>query len=524
VHFRDLFWNWIFRWWRLVIFVGILIFLVSIFITHTFIIVTLAYPSGTKDNIELTQVNQIGKESSVLRIGSLALIARDTGRLEGKVGRWQTTVDVTPLPWVGLKEVRLQIERDKNVDKVAGESLGCTIYNPDTDQIASYSCGSPNGLYTYTTSRTDGVEWKNEAVLTFPPALTVASFGKGLLGIENSSSPQLFYADPSTKTVTLPTLPGDFNSSDLNSTNIVTDAVEPTDHFLLINANKGVVYFASRQGNDFTYQRYTPDKKWLTGAGIQCVLRQKTAYCYIGSPSTAPDSHEETEEHSKRTDGRIVTIEFKDSKVDYAVSVVPSSEPLDHLYIDDSRQLYAMTNSTLYSLDNSQYQIRRNIVAPIASAVSSGKTLYYVTDNRLFEFDNRTKATYLRFYSDNLKISTINQLSSRVFINAFIDSSRNNVLHTYQLLQEQNTTPDERLVDKIPTYLKPNDTPIISMDYYKDTIHIVLPDYVTYGSKGEIVPNNQAFDEAKQVAINYLSTLISDIKNYTITFSRATNS
>ena len=520
----EIFWNWFYERRRIFAIAAIIFVAFLIYINQTLIIITTSSPSDTKNTpMELSVLNKSGKSGGVLHIGSVALIARDAARIEAKINNWQTTVDITPLPWIGIKEIKLDIERDRNVDKLSGKSLGCSVYDEKSGKLASYTCGNPTGLYEYQPSKTDGVAWKNEALVTFPGAYTVAQYGSGLLGIENSATPRLFYADMISKNVALPALPQGFTQSDLSSTSVITDSTAQSDHFLLVNTTKGTIYFASKSDNSITYQKYSPDKKWLTGNTIKCVLRQVSAYCFIGGSTIAPDSAELTAEQKQRGDGHFVTVNFGNPTITYTVSTSSKDDVLDELYIDDSKQLYGRADTTLYSLDTSSSNLKRTIVSPSVSAVSGGQKAYYITNNQLFEFDSKTKATYLRFSSKNIRLSTINQVGSRLFMNAFINGAPDNTLHTYELLSEQNTTPGKRLVDLLPVYPNADQTSIISMDYYKDTINITLPNYVNYDARGNLVPYDTAFNESKREAVDYLSTLVPDIKSYTITYARASN-
>jgi hypothetical protein len=504
------------------------IFIAAIFIylTHTVVVITISKPSGGQnDALTLTQLNKNGTRTPIFSIGPIAYIPRDTQRIEGATSRWQTTADVTPLPWFGLKEIKLSIERDHNVDKVSGGSLGCTVYEASTDTYASYACYNPAGLYTFQTSETDGVPWKNQPYFIFPQAYSVTDYESGLIGIQNSITPSMFYADITKKSVTFLTPPPEIGPSELGGTSIVTDATTPSDHFLLVNPSKGVIYFASKEDGAITYQKYAPDKDWLKDGSTTCALRQTTAYCYIGASTMSFDTHGEASEQElhKHNDGHLVVIKFGSETISYTTSIVPNDEPIDELYVDGSGQLFATASSNLYNLDISKLHIHRTIVTPLVSTVASGKTLYYVSNNRLYEFNSRTKMTSLRFYSKNLRLSTINQTSSNIFINAFIESARGNTLQTYQLLSEENVTPDKRLVDVLPVYPKANQSEIIDVDYYKNLIHVVLPNYVKYNQNKKIVADDQRFLVEKQEATNYLGDILPSLNNYKLTFSRAEN-
>lgn len=518
----ELFWDWIVRWRRLLIIIATAILFLFLYISQTLIIITASSPSGS-GAIELRAISKNGIKSGVYKIGSLALVARDTERIEATKDNLQTTVDITPLPWIGIKEIKVAVERDHNVDKISADSLGCTVFDASSNITASYSCNNPSGLYVYRTSDKNDVEWKNEALLTFPQAYSVVDFKNGLLGISNSATPQLFYADISTKSIALPLLPQGLNANRLANISIVGDVASQSNHYLLVDREAAVIYFADATTNTISYRRFTINKDWLVGASVGCTLYEEKAYCYIGGSTASPDSHDETEEHHKRSDGHIITIDFSKDTVTYQQSTVPKDEPIDQLYIDGNQQLYAVAKSTLYRLDTTKTLTRRTIVTPTVDSVGSGKTLYYIADGKLYELDSKTKQTFMRFSSPQLRISTITQTDSRLFINAHAKNAPpGSKLHTYQLLADQNTTPEERLVDKLNLYPGDDFPGIVSLDYYKNTIHIVIPNYVEYDTGGKLVQSNAGADAAKQEAINYLTTIIPNIRDYTITFSRAT--
>lgn len=518
----EAFWNWIVRWRGFVILAVISFAVALAYVANTVVIIQANSPTGS-GTPKLSTISKTGKKSAVISLGSIAILPRDTDRIEAIQNGWQTSVDITPLPWVGIKEINIAVQRDRNVEKVSGDSLGCTVYDSVAAVTASYSCSNPSGLYTYKTSDKNDVSWGNEAYLTFPQSYSVVPFKNGLLGITNSKTPQLFYADMTTKAVTLPLLPQGMDASRLADISLIGNTGPNPDRFLLIDRQEGTVYYGDATENAVSYRRFILDKKWLLGASVTCALYDEKAHCYVGGSTASPDSHDETEDHKDRTDGRIVSIDFASDTVNYQQSAVPKSEPIDQLYVDGNQHLYGLARASLYSLDTQKAFVRRTIVTASASSVAGGKTLYYVVNGKLYELNSETRQTFLRFSSDLLKISTITQTDSQVFIDAHaVDAPAGSKLHTYQLLTDENMTPGERLVDTLNPYPSKDFPGIVNLDYHQKNIHVVIPDYVEYDKNGKLVSSVTGADIAKQEATAYLDTLVHDIGQYTITFSRAT--
>ena len=521
----ESFWETVMRRKRLIIIIVIMLAIVTIYLQKTVVFIDVKTSATQKSqSLELTTLNNNGVRDSILQVGGIAIIPRDSVRLEAKYGSWQTSADITPLPWAGLKNISLTVDPDKNADKVSGGSLGCVTYDHVSNVLASYSCNDPSGLYVYQTPDTDGAEWKNEAYLSFPHAYNVVNYKNGLLGISNNTTPQLFYADMSTKSVSPPLIPSGMQASDLAGISIVTDEIGDSDHFLLVNAAAGTVYFATDDGKTVNYRRFATNQDKQSSARTRCILHQAKAFCYVGSSTASPDSDEDSKSYNSRSDGRLLSIDFSSDKISYSTSTISKIEPLDDIYIDNDNQLYGLSGTRLYSLNVTKAAAKRTIITGTAANVSSAARLYFISDNKLYEFDNKTKQTSLRFSSDHLRLSVINQIDNRTLINAYVEGDPSNQLHVYELNQTPNRTPGGRLIDKLPVFAGRDQSTIMSMDIHDNTIHVVLPAFVTYDSNGKFVPDERTFSNAEQEAHNYLSTLVPNLNAYHIIYARSSNS
>lgn len=494
----------------------------AVYIQQTIIVVNVSIKDNPGKVSTLTLLNNKGDRSGVFHVGSIAFIPRDTGRIEASYNNWQTTVDITPLPWIGVSNVDIIIEPDRNAMKVSGASLGCTVYDKQSNTLASYSCNNPTGLSVYETSDVDGTIWGNKAFLTFPRAYYVTAYQNGLLGITNNTSPQFFYADMSTKTVSLPAIPPSLTPDSFKATSIVTDQTKESNHFLLINTQKGDVHFATANDATIEYRSFTLKKEWFDSETINCALKDTKAYCYVGW--TSFDTHsddKDTANEKSRNDGRFITIDFSENNVSYVLSKVSKHEPIDSIYIDGSGTLFSLSGENLFKLKTDGSEVQRTIVTKTVGHVISGPTLYYISSNHLYEFDSKLNQSKLRFTSKHLRLSTVSQIDQKVYFNAFINGDPGQLLHTYELQNTPNTTPDERLIDKLPIYQNNNQSNIVSMDLSGDSIHIVLPSYVKLDKNDTVVFDEKKYAISKQEAINYLSTYITNLKSYRLTFSKA---
>lgn len=522
--YKDLIYQWILRWRGAIIAAVALLLLLNVALTNTLVTLNLAKPAGVTD-VALSATSRDGAGRNIFAIGSLALVSRDTALITATAGTLYTSVDVSPLPWFGIKNISIAVERDKNVEKVSGNNFGCSVYDPASGAFSSFSCGNPSGLFVYRTSDKDDVSWRNEPSLRFPQAYNATVYHDGVLGIANHSEPWLFYADAKANAVSRLQLPVEGAAKDqLGSTSVVADAADVFQpHFLLVDNSTGIVYFGQQNGSAVEYRKYEHKAPGYVPrfSTSGCILNGMTAYCYFGDSSASADSEGEDLHRTKSGDGMIVVIDFSQATPATKQYRVSKDQPIDHLYADSHGQLYGFTNGVIYSLTPKGEQLERVVFAADVGAVSAGTSLYYVRDNKLYEYDSSDRSTHLRFASDNLRVSNINLFQKTAFINAYVKDAPNNTLHTYKLLDEPNTTPGKRLVDKLPTYPKANQADIIDMDYSKDMIHVVLPNFVSYDSSGNIVPNKEVYQEQKQEIRNYLSGIIPSIDNYKLTYSRA---
>ena len=523
MYFKDIISAWFHQWrWPIVAFVTFILAL-NFYLGHTILLLTITTPTGVS-NVRLTASNKEGDERSVFALGTLAVVNRDTALISASSGNLLTYQDISPLPWFEFKEVALTLDRDKNVEKVSGNNFGCSVYNKKTQKLSTFSCGNPFGLFTYKTSTTDGVSWENKPSLNFPQSYNATAYHDGVMGIANNVSPWLFYADANTNKVSQVRLPvPGMSRSEISSISVVSDSANPTQaNFLLVDHSTGIIWFGIQNGTDITYRKYEHkiSDSSTRFASSNCTLVNTTAYCYFGNTSASPDSEGETIRYENSGDGVVDVIDFSSTNSTVKKFTVPKELPIDRIYADKNGQMYGYTDSVLYTLKPNNNSFDRVVLASDVGSVSGGDALYYVKDNRLYIYDSSSKTTSMLFESRNLRLSSINLFGDTVFINAYIKNAPGNTLHTYKLLDEANTTPGKRLVDILPIYPAANQPNIIAMDYTKNTIHVVLPNYVEYKS-GKIVPSNSVYNSQKTVIRSFLSNIVPSFNTYKLTFSRS---
>ncbi|MCA9334663.1 hypothetical protein KC953_00795, partial [Candidatus Saccharibacteria bacterium] len=483
---------------------------------------TISTPSDVT-SFDISASDKDGNESNIVSIGNFAIINRNVALLTVSSKDLQTSQNISPLPWFEIKKIALHLEHDLNADKISGNHLGCSAYNKKTKEFSTFSCGNPFGLYQYKTSSKDDIPWNNKQILNFPQAYNAAAFHNGVLGIANNTSPWLFYADINTKKVSQVRLPvANMSRTSISSISVVPDSTNPNlTNFLLVDNSTGIMWFGMQNGLDVTYRKYEhkiSDTQTQYLASM-CKLVSTKAYCYFGNTSASPDSEGETIRYELSQDGVVDIIDFSTKYPTAQKFTISKDTPLDDIYADKNGQLYGRTESTLYSLQQNDTSLEKTVFAKNIGAVSGGESLYYIKNNKLFQYDSSTKTTTMRFVSKNLRLSNINLFDKTVLFTAYIKGSNSTTLHAYKLLDTANTNSDKRLLDIIPTSLPANESNIIDIDYSKSIIHVVLPNYVEYRA-GKIVPSIGIYNSQKSVVRNYLSNIVPSFSSYKVTFSR----
>ena len=521
--YKDIIYAW-FRRWRSLIIISIVVFVgLYSYSTHTFITLNTTKDSGL-GYIQFSSYSNNGDNKPIFVIGSIAYVSRDTAQISAVSGDYSTSVDTSPLPWFGIKNFTISVERDKNAEKISGSNFGCSVYSITTSALSSYSCGNPYGLFTYQTSDVDNVSWGNKPSLTFPQSYNATTYRDGVIGISNNTNPILFYSSTTdNKTVQLGLPFDDMSKEERGSISVIADSTDNSrSHFLLVDNSTAIIYFGQQNNEQVSYRQYEYKATNFSPRfnTSRCVLVKQFGYCYFGNSSFSPDSEGETLQREKTGDGKVVVIDFSQQTATNKEYTVSKDEPVDQLIVDDLGNIYSLDGTTLYQIKVSGNSTSRLVLATNVSSAVANKSLFYISNNQLFEYSSQTKSTHMRFTSKNLRLSNVSLFGDTTLFNAYVNGAPTNTLHTYRLLNTPNTTPGNRLLDKIPFYPGTNQINISDIDYFKKTIHVVLPAYVTYNAANKIVPDDALYNEQKQEVNNYLSGIIPSFSDYKVTFSR----
>jgi hypothetical protein len=457
----------------------VLIGIVSFFISNAVVFVSI---TGQTNNAQVTTYTINGDAMKRMGGSGLFVIPRNTQGILVSAGDSIKTQTKVSIPWFGIAVQPVQLNSDKNADKVAfaGPETGvCATYATTSDKLSYYDCPNPTALMQYQTP-SDG-QWANKSVasLSYISSQVLPPYMGGVIGITLGSQNKLSIPIGESHgivgvsvTATITDKKASYNApSEINSENIAglrlfTDTNNPSNNkFVLVDAF-GTIYLGTpaSSGKTVDYKRISApeDYNYRYNQTI-CSLEDSSVYCYRGYTTTKADSK------AVRTKPSIVQLTFADGVVN--TTDVQSADMLDGFYTTTTGKIYGKNGKSLYSIESTSGKYAAVPLIQTPEAIATDNKLYFVQDNGVYELDDTTHSSHQIFYSSNITVKSIYPVDGKLYV--FGSTKNSKTISAYLINDKSDTTPGKRLIDAMP--LNSDDiSGIASSDLVGDKVLIKL--------------------------------------------------
>lgn len=500
--------------------VVILFFIVVQFFTQNAImVVNVNTPQQTTD-ITTSASRPEGTE----RVGStgLMLIPRNTTSLIVSAGAHSKTEVKIAIPWYGVGSVDVNLVADRNAEKIAYMGMygdaSCATYSMRLASLLSYKCTNPPSLLQYVVS--DTTDWGNKAVaknMLYPGKVAQPYMG-GVIGISSyalgdESAPQpIIYTTDKGEVINY-NMPEGIDESSLSYVSIFSNTTDPTDNRFVFVTADGTVYLGTPQGQKgaVRYSKVTaPANYTKTPHKTLCRIATGYAYCYTGGAPVGDMSA------SASRDDTIRVIDFNGSVISSAE--LRTNLLLSALYVTEGGDIYGKSYKKIIALHKVGATYETNEISQNADDAVATKNLYYTQSGGVYEV-NAQDVAHQVFYSNKIKSEFLYAAGGTVYILGKIRESTDERVYAYSLTSQENTTPENRIIDILPT--EAGRLPgVIEQNFVgnKLLIQLAVPISKTQKQSG-IGITNTVFNEKQQVVRNELTALGIDTSTLDIRFT-----
>ncbi len=443
------------------------------------------------------------------KIGStgLLLISRSVKSIIVASGEHLKTEKKLSLPWYGFLAVDVRLERDKNADKVAFASPysydTCATYSKRLDSLLAYKCTNPPTLLQHQTS--DTVAWANKPVATkmYYPGKLAQPYMGGVIGISvyargDESAPQPIVYTTDTGEHIAYDMPEGLNEATLLQSEVFANYADPSDNRFAFVADDGTTYIGKPTANKGAVDYVTiPAPKGYTETPHKtlCRLTSEKVYCYTGSDPIGDSTEPLT------NDDKIRVYDFEGNITES--TELQASLGLSGLYVTNSGTIYGRQFKKLLSFtkQNDSYKVEE--VSQNVDSAAGSDTLYYTQKGGVYKISPQGVAHQV-FSSKKVSISTLYIADGKVFMLGTLKESTDKQIYAYTLRDDDNTTPDKRVIDILPT--EPGQLPsVTTQDLAGKQLQLQIAVPLNKASAGPgIGDSDSVLSEKKQAVINSL--------------------
>ncbi len=438
--------------------------------------------TGDTNNAQVTTYAIDGSSTKRLGGSGLFVVPRSTQGILVSAGDNIKTQTKVSIPWLGIAVQSVQLNADKNADKVAfaGPETGvCATYAATTDKLLYYDCQTPAALMQYQTP--DDGKWvsKSVASLAYISNQVLPPYMGGVLGItlgaqDNPSVPSgeshgiegvSVTATSADKKISY-NAPSEVNSENITGLRLFTDTNNPnSDKFVLVDTF-GTIYLGApaKDGKTADYKRIgAPEDYNYRYNQTICSLEDGTAYCYRGYTGVKND------DKTVKTKPSIVQLTFADGVVNTAN--VQGADMLDGFYTTTTGKVYGKNGKSLYSIESTSGTYMAEKLVQTPEGVATDNKLYFVQDNGVYELDDTTHSSHQVFYSSNITIKSIYPVDGKLYV--FGSTKNSKAISAYLVNADSDKAPGKRFIDILP--IGTNDiSSVASSDMAGDKILIKL--------------------------------------------------
>jgi hypothetical protein len=454
-----------------------LIIVLATVLTNALVQVSYTFaPEARQGDVQILAVNQAGAESKLTLLpGGFALVPRSTKLIALRTQDSETTQAVGDLPLVGWASYSLELLPQTQVSKIAGDTSGCNMTNPNG--TFTFGCGTLSNLAKV--ERPDKGPWVN----TLQTNMGQDNFERYLDGFLSFKydSPEIAYVVPGGETKQF-SLPSGFVSTSSDSIRVITDTASSDDKaFVVANLTSGEFLYQPGFDNTKDAKRFS---KKISPGNIEdihtCAMNAETLACYYGPSAGIQDEGEAYTASAPRSkNGKLELISLKDTSSARQYDL-GNPNSVDDITIDSSGTLYAISAGTAYAITVNGSAQSTLIHTNVTAAEPSGDTLYISSADSIMQYSQKDKVSHLKFHSSSITSPNISVYGDSVIINAFLNISDDNQLrafaHAYKLTNNVLGQGDKRKEDILP-YKDINQ--LVFMDYDDSRIYVSMTSLFT---------------------------------------------
>ncbi|HEX6258623.1 MAG TPA: hypothetical protein VFZ48_04030 [Candidatus Saccharimonadales bacterium] len=458
-------------WIVLGLFVVLLLTILSFFVQYWFVDIRYQAQDNLKiDQLKTQVVRGNGEEKDIFTAFGLAFVPRDSVQLATKGEGSETYTPLTNMPLLGVKEIVVRPQKQRAVEKIGANGLGCEITN--VFGAFSYNCSNSQRIVRF--NRPQKGPWEISIVNDTPvERYAPVRYKNGLLGFSYEDGRLLLeYSEPGVSLAKLATVPINTpEDADRDLMLITNKTDEKSPAFAIYNRKSGELFYYSDLKDDVEPKKF---QRSVTADPVLdvslCAMNEAQISCYFGPTTHPSDSPTETEhQKNKALPPTLETFSIQAAGEKPTTSVRLNTKGIDVLYMIKDSTLFGVSGEDLYRItQQGEILLTR---ADIGS-VDGGESLSYVKDDKLYSYDTGTHETRLTFTSKHLRLGNVQSMGKTVLFNSFVSGATGTaaVPHTYEIKNAAAIFP--RLEDTLP-YADAS-LPISYMDYDNKRIYVKL--------------------------------------------------
>lgn len=488
--------------------------LLSFFLGNALVRISVAYEQHVKqDGFSLTY-DVIGVEQEQPAVsfafGDYAFVPRSTETLHAKTDNAQTIVSVGKLPWWRVPHFDITLKAQREVRKIAGQTLGCTYATPRG--TFSYDCASLaravqinqpiNGPWSATqdfqTDATSFARYKDGFLaLTFPV-------------LEEGGAARIDYLEggAGNNPVRSFLLPDDFTKSDEDNLLIIADQSGQNPGAVIANTTTGEFIYVKNVERPDDFKRFKRKANDEERKAAFCALNKTDLVCLYGPIG----DHENMGEVGETPEILPATAEtFNLASPDNPVIAKTDASGVGSVYLTPRGAIFAFDpkNSLLYELTPADGHLDYRVIATDVADVTVSTSVHFIRKGQIYEYVPEQATSYLRYTSSHLRLSGLASYGDKTVFDAFIeygdDDADNSETHAYLLTDKATITNAKRTEDYLP--YSPLDEPGIAyMDYNEKYIYVALePVFATDPATGIQSVDAAATEQKKSMILRKLT-------------------
>lgn len=452
------------------------------------------------DGISSVVIDKDGSPKNLGGIFGFSIVKRSDATIVTKHGRAETRNTLHRLPWLGFKNITINLYEQREVEKIGSRGYGCELIN-DFGSF-TYNCADPSKIAEI--QRPSNGRWGMDIKKNKFYNKTAVRYKDGFLSLDIDPHtvdpvPEFIYTTPGVNKITTSPTTAELESDSIFDYTKITNTTDRKDSGIVLAEHKNGFLYYFKNINDNKPAKFTrkTDVDLVFDLAV-CSMTADTLYCYYGPGSLPPDSTEETEYREENPHGYIETHSLSNPEQQPEAYKLDNVMGIDELHVTESGDVFAYRNDGIYGISLGNGRAGAYLITEDFTDLAVGSEMYYVGSSGLFRYDSGYSAAYLVFSSDNLRISSVSTYGDQVIFNSFVDSSElvQNIPHSYLLTDEP--AADVRKEDFLP--YSDGSLPIVSMDYDESRIYVHLQvDVISDHQTGQVTFDKKEFNRAKNI-------------------------